>query len=102
VHNAGKICINCHGPGGDPPVITVAGTVYTSATSTTAAAGATVKVGGITMITDAGGTFYSSAKVTLDGPTVGKCPDANKTMPTTATNADCNACHKAGSRIHIP
>jgi hypothetical protein len=102
VHRAGSICINCHGPGGDSPSITVAGTVYSTAAGGPPVAGATIKIGNLTMVTDKGGTFYSTAKVNLDFPSVGKCPDIDKVMGTKATNADCNGCHKAGNRIHLP
>jgi hypothetical protein len=54
------------------------------------------------MITDRGGTFYATSAVTLSPPKVSMCPNADKTMSTTPTNADCNGCHKSGSRIHLP
>ena len=101
-HYAGKTCINCHGAGGDSPRIYAAGTVYTTAAGGTAVAGATVKIGNTTMVTDKGGTFYTSSAVTLSPPTVSMCPNADQTMPTTPTSADCNGCHTAGSRIHLP
>jgi hypothetical protein len=101
-HYAGQICINCHGAGGDSPRIYAAGTVYATAAGGAAVAGATVKIGSVTMITDRGGTFYATSAVTLSPPKVSMCPNADKTMSTTPTNADCNGCHKSGSRIHLP
>jgi hypothetical protein len=56
----------------------------------------------VTMVSDKGGTFYTSKTVTLSPPTVSKCPNADMTMSTTPTSADCNGCHKAGSRLHLP
>jgi hypothetical protein len=94
--------MNCHKAGGDSPRIYAAGTIYTTAAGGTAVGGATVKIGSTTMVTDKGGTFYSTKAVTLSPPTAGKCPSADQTMTTTPTNPDCNGCHKAGSRIHLP
>ena len=101
-HYAGQICMNCHKAGGDSPRIYAAGTIYTTAAGGTAVGGATVKIGSTTMVTDKGGTFYTTSAVTLSPPTAGKCPSADQTMTTTPTSADCNGCHKAGSRIHLP
>jgi hypothetical protein len=94
--------MNCHKAGGDSPVIYAAGTLYTTAAGGTAVTGATVKIGSVTMISDKGGTFYSSKTVTLSPPTVSKCPNADQTMSSTPTSADCNGCHTAGTRIHLP
>jgi hypothetical protein len=94
--------MNCHNAGGDSPRIYAAGTIYSTAAGGAAVGGATVKIGSVTMVTDRGGTFYSTKAVTLSPPTVSKCPDADKTMSTTPTNPDCNGCHKSGSRIHLP
>jgi hypothetical protein len=101
-HYAGQTCMNCHNAGGDSPRIYAAGTIYTTAAGGTAVGGATVKIGSTTMVTDKGGTFYTTSAVTLSPPTAGKCPSADQTMTTTPTSADCNGCHKAGSRIHLP
>jgi hypothetical protein len=78
------------------------GTLYATAAGGAGVAGATIKIGNTTMVTDRGGSFYATSAVTLSPPTASKCPNADLTMSTTPTSGDCNTCHKAGSRIHLP
>jgi len=109
--NHGQACLGCHS-GANPSAginMTLAGTMYTSATSTTPVVGATIKVTGangttITMVTGSNGDFYSTAAITFPATVVAsKCPDT-QTMPAQLTSGSCNqsGCHTSGMRIHLP
>ena len=109
--NHGQACMGCHS-GANPSAginMTLAGTMYTSATSTTPVVGATIKVTGangttITMVTGSNGDFYSTAAITFPATVMAsKCPNT-QTMPAQATSGNCNqsGCHTSGMRIHLP
>lgn len=106
--NTGQACVSCHGSG-QSPAMTVAGTVYASATGGSGVSGATVTVTGsdgkkVTMVTGRSGNFYSNSSISFPATVqVSKCPDT-QTMPTTITKGDCNmgGCHTSAMRIHLP
>lgn len=107
----GSDCLSCHGPGGAATAkFTAAGTVYTSASGTTPAAGIEVWIGGVKVATtNAAGNFFTTAAL---GSTIGSIsvnnlndPNTKRTMATVATTGSCNGCHAAGSvygRVHFP
>jgi hypothetical protein len=87
--------------------MTVAGTVYTSATGGSAVAGATVTITGsngakITMVTGSSGNFYTGSAISFPAKIqVSKCPDT-ASMTATIDRGDCNNCHNSSMRIHLP
>lgn len=110
-HNPGTSCIGagCHdGNTAGAPRFYLAGTLYTAANSTTPIAGATIIVptgGGnpIKMVTATNGNFWLTTPVTLPirGPKASLCPDTVQ-MTADVNNPNCNSCHGAGNRIHLP
>ncbi len=109
-HNAGQDCMNCHSNW------TVAGTLYTTATGSTPAAGATVTVidannHSLDLVVQANGNFYTQSSVTFpitlyasDCPTV-QMMTAQMTSANN-NNGGCNqtGCHGFGSsqpHIHL-
>lgn len=105
--NAGQACISCHGPGGTNPRMTVGGTVYSSATGGSAVSGATVTIIGgdgakLTLVTGRTGNFYTSSAISFPATVeVSKCPDT-QVMTDTISSGDCNSCHSASMRLHLP
>ena len=87
--------------------MTVAGTVYSSATGGSGVSGATVTITGnngakVTMVTGNTGNFYSNSTISYPATVqVSKCPDT-QTMPETITAGNCNSCHGSSMRIHLP
>jgi hypothetical protein len=104
--NAGRACLSCHASG-QTPALTLAGTVYTTATGGTAVSGATVTIvdsNGITtkLVTTAQGNFFTGAAIAFPATvSVSKCPNI-AVMPTQVTSGDCNSCHGSTMRIHLP
>ena len=109
--NHGQACLSCHS-GSNPAsgiAMTLAGTIYGTATGGTAVSGATVTVTGsngakITMVSGSNGDFYSTSAISFPATvTISKCPNT-QTMPTTISSGDCNSCHNnsANPRIHLP
>jgi hypothetical protein len=105
-HNPGLACISCHA-GTAGPDFTVAGTLYDSANGTAPLAGATITItdaDGVdhTIVTQTNGNFYSAEPMTMPLTIhASRCPDA-ATMPINAGVGECNSCHGAASRIHLP
>ncbi|HTM22350.1 MAG TPA: hypothetical protein VL172_17640 [Kofleriaceae bacterium] len=110
-HNAGQDCMNCHAAGGEGPLFTLGGTLFSSVGGTAPVAGATITVhpatgADLALITASNGNFWSTQALTFP-LTVGAngCPSV-RTMPNpvAADGAGCNGagCHDAGSRIHLP
>lgn len=106
-HNTGRSCFeNCHNHG-----FTLAGTLYTSATSNTGFSGATISVtdnNGATkkLVVAANGNFYTRDAIVFPVLVVASaCPSAVK-MNNSTTNGDCNSagCHNAitGHQMHLP
>jgi hypothetical protein len=105
----GNACVSCHSgskPGGGVSM-TAAGTVYSSVTGGTAVAGATVTITGsdgtkVTMVTGSSGNFYTGSSISFPAKIqVSKCPDT-ASMTETITTGDCNSCHNATMRLHLP
>jgi hypothetical protein len=102
-HNAGLACNsgNCHGPAGQGPTWTVAGTLYTTAGGGTPIAGATITVRDangtmLDLVTAQNGNFWTPQTVAMPVTVyASQCP-LLKSMVATATG-DCNQCHVAGS-----
>ncbi|MDH4263048.1 MAG: hypothetical protein OEV78_08395 [Spirochaetia bacterium] len=89
-HRAGEACLGCHN-GSKALTFTVAGTMYTSASSSTVATTTSVSyVTGGAIPVDTCGNFYSTA--THSG-TVTSSTGAVMTAPITGGNSDCNSCH---------
>jgi len=100
-HNTGKDCLgSCHTTGGSAATVwTVAGTMVDSKGSTTnAAAGSTVTVGGSSLIVDTCGNFYTAASITL--PAAASTP--TKLMSALAPGS-CNlsGCHDGSAREFV-
>ena len=107
--NPGQACLGCHVANGSASglVWTVAGTLYDSLSGANAIGGATIQITDakgkvLDLVTDSIGNFYTSTAVTF--PVTARasgCPN-DATMPITASSGDCNSCHVAGNRIHLP
>ena len=98
---ADQSCGSCHGN-----EFAIAGTLYTDAAGTSKVSGATVRVvypgGSLTAVAGSNGVFYTYGQVTgLEAPRVSKCP-TTVTMPSAPSSGDCNSCHNAGNRVHLP
>jgi len=108
-HNTGRSCMDsCHNHG-----FTLAGTLYTSPTSNTGYAGATITIKDsanktLDLVVQANGNFYTSAAIAF--PVIvmaSECPYGTKMTSTVATGS-CNtsACHAqtggAAGQIHLP
>lgn len=108
-HNAGQACMTCHGPAGPGPRWQVAGTLYTSASSTTPLVGATITITDANnrvtkLVTGTNGNFYSGATFAFPVRVhASRCPDSRQ-MGEAAPNGNCNSCHQPGGvgRIHLP
>ena len=104
-HNPGQNCLNgCHNHG-----FTLAGTMTTTATSTTPLVGASITVkdaNGKTfdMVTQANGNFYTKTAVAFPVTVIASaCPSVHQ-MNASVTNGGCNrtGCHSAtGGAGHI-
>jgi len=89
--------------------MTVAGTLYSDAAGTASLAGATIHFTdadgvSLTAVTADNGNFWLRDAVTFPvNAYASLCPDtANMPNAIEASGADCNGCHGAGSRIHLP
>ena len=107
-HNAGQACLTCHdGNQADAPLWTVAGTIYDSANGTAPLPGATIiltdSVGTeIKLVSASNGNFFTSQTVVFPvRATASRCPDS-QAMASPQQVGDCNSCHGAASRIHLP
>ncbi len=112
-HNAGQPCQPCHGPGGNAPLWSLGGTLYTSAAGTSPLSGATIRVSDadgqtLDLVTAANGNFWTSAPVAFPITVLAtRCPDSVPMIAPVASPGDCNSagCHSAGApsgRIHLP
>jgi hypothetical protein len=105
-HNTGKSCFdNCHNHG-----FTLAGTLYTTSTSNTGAAGATVTVVDSTnktvdIVVSTNGNFYTSQPLSFPVLVMASaCPSAVKmNVAVAATGRGCNTCHdpNAGMQMYL-
>lgn len=101
----GEACLTCHAT--QAPVLTLGGNVFDSATGTNAVAGATVTIVDAanaitTLVTGTDGSFYTGKAIAYPAKVaVSKCPDT-AAMVSTVTTGDCNSCHGAAMRIHLP
>jgi hypothetical protein len=96
----GSNCLECHG-------FKVAGTVFTSTTSTTPVSGATVTISPATgadvvLTSNSAGNFYTSASLAFPLTVIVSKGTATASMGSTVPAGDggCNQCHDAGMRIH--
>ncbi len=108
-HNPGVNCMNgCHDHG-----FTIAGTIYSSATSNTAVAGATVTVtdaAGQTLhiVSQLNGNFYTTTPVTYPlTVNASSCPNISKMSAQVAQGGGAcmqSGCHATGAQgqIHLP
>lgn len=105
--NPGQACLSCHKNRPANQRWTVAGNLYDSASGAKALSGATITITDanktvITLVTGSDGAFFTTKSVAFPVTvSASKCPDT-QTMPTSPDNGDCNNCHTAGSRIHLP
>jgi hypothetical protein len=104
--NTGRACVSCHG-NGQAPAMTAGGSLYTDVNGTAAVGGATVTITDangkvVKMVTGSRGNFYTGTPIAFPAKIqVSKCPDT-MVMTALAASGDCNSCHKAGMRIHLP
>jgi len=107
-HNSGRACLGCHTGTSGAPFWALAGTLYDGANSSTTVSGATITVIDATgatfkLVSASNGNFYT-ADSTIQLPVsvyASKCPDLVQ-MSFAPSSGNCNACHVAGSRIHLP
>lgn len=106
-HNQGKSCFqSCHDHG-----FTLAGTLYTSATSNTGRGGASITVkdaGGamLDVVVNTDGNFYTRQAISFPVLVIASaCPSARR-MEGSTPNGDCNAggCHAGGTanQMYLP
>ncbi len=111
-HNPGLDCMSagCHGPGGQGPLWTVAGTLYGAAAGGAPIAGATITVVGANgvstdLVSAQNGNFYTGVTIALPAKVyASKCP-AVTPMISAVSIGSCNSCHVAGSAtgaVHLP
>jgi len=107
-HNDGQACLTCHaGQAAGAPIFNAAGTLYTDGQGTAPIAGATIVITDgagqdIRLVTANNGNFYTGKTITFPITVrASDCP-ADATMPTQPQVGDCNSCHGAASRIHLP
>jgi hypothetical protein len=108
-HNAGNDCMGCHKSGGSASSFawTVAGTLYTGASSSSAIASATIRVTDskgkvVDLVTASNGNFYTSTSLSFPLKVqASKCPDS-AAMSSQPSSGACNSCHNSGFRIHLP
>ncbi len=107
-HNAGKVCFDCHGK--SAIAFGIAGTLYDAAAGNAPVEGATIVVldargREYKLVTQGNGNFYTT-DTSMSFPVqvkASKCPDEQLMSDNVAASgASCNACHSAGSRIHLP
>jgi len=99
----GTNCMSCHG------YLSVAGTVYSSASGGKPVVGATVRITGadggvLELVTGQDGIFSTGQPVAFPAKvSVSKCPDTS-TMPSTITSGECSAtgCHDNSAPVHLP
>jgi hypothetical protein len=105
--NQGEACLSCHQTFQPPRLFTLGGTLYADANGTAAVGGATVTITDqndvvTTLVSGSDGSFWSAAAFAFPvNIAISACP-STVSMPTTADSGDCNNCHVAGTRIHLP
>ncbi len=111
-HHPGLNCMagNCHGPAGAGPTMTVAGTLYASATGPGILPYATITLIDATgtrldLVSSLNGNFYTSAALVAPIRVyASKCPDIAP-MVSTVQYGSCNGCHASGltqGQLHLP
>jgi hypothetical protein len=99
----GSNCVSCHG------YLSVAGTVYSSASGGKPVIGATVRITGadggvLELVTGVDGIFSSGQAVAFPAKvSVSKCPDTSM-MTSTITSGECSAtgCHDSSAPVRLP
>jgi hypothetical protein len=107
-HRPGETCLPCH-RGGSASEMTLAGTLYVDATGSAPLAGATIHLidangDVVTFVTTDNGNFWASDPIAFPVRAYASlCPDIpGMANLVESSGADCNSCHGAGSRIHVP
>jgi hypothetical protein len=106
-HNAGEGCLGCHQGGGGPPLFTLAGTLYTKVSGGTAIAGATLEAidangATVRIVTSQNGNFYTGQPIAFPVTVrASACPNSAG-MLSGVSDGNCNSCHDAAMRIHLP
>jgi hypothetical protein len=101
----------CHGSGGDGPILSFGGTVYTDATGTAPAVGVEIRVidsKGLaaSAFSDSDGNFYARQPAFAAPPGHAGARDGSGVLdqasPVTSWSCNSAACHGAGKRIYAP
>jgi len=106
-HHAGDDCLSCHASQPASRRWTVAGTLYSDASGSSAVSGATVEVVDsegktVGLVTHDNGNFYTIESFAFPVQVrASKCPD-DAPMASAVTNGSCNSCHNSSFRIHLP
>jgi len=103
-HHPGLNCMagNCHGPAGDAPELTIAGTLFTTANGPDVVPRATITIVDANgtvfdLVTALNGNFYTAAPVVAPYKVLAsKCPQIAP-MVSAVQYGSCNGCHVAGS-----
>lgn len=104
-HHPGLNCMagNCHGPAGDAPQLTVAGTLYKTANGPDPLPYATITIidangTKVDLVSSLNGNFYTSAPLVPPFTTLAsKCPTLTP-MVSPVQYGSCNACHLANTQ----
>lgn len=107
-HHPGADCMSCHDGLSANIRWTVAGTLYTTATSTTPISGANIEVidaanKKVVLATSTNGNFYTTTPFTFPVKVrASKCPNDAKMSATALGSCNANSCHNSTMRIHLP
>jgi mono/diheme cytochrome c family protein len=102
---AGQACLQCHGAAGPAPRFGFAGTIYKDTAGTKPASSVQVRIidannKALATFTDADGNFFipfaTSGAIAFPVKGGARDADTTKLMKGTATNGNCNSCHRAG------
>lgn len=103
----GTACLRCHRPGGHArTVLTVAGTVFETASCPVGRPGVTVHVRDafgqeLALQSNAAGNVYSDAELRLPLRVSLSVGDRQADMTSPVPSGDCGACHAPGSPIGL-
>lgn len=105
-HNPGEGCLGCH-QGGNAPRWTLAGTLYTKASGGATLSGATIEAVDaqgqvIRIVTSTNGNFYTGQAITFPVTVRASACPSSVAMVDPPNDGNCNSCHDAAMRIHLP